>query len=131
MNRGILNKLLTYAFILFLGIVVADLFFPGVKVVVENGGPGTMTEPTVTLLGKTFTLENIPPQENAVFRTRLRGKTTVDVEYTNEQGERVKLTVPERPFTGIDGTVRIVIKEDKLELVEPPVAEPALDKQAK
>jgi hypothetical protein len=116
MNRGVLNKVLMYGFIMFLGVVFADYMFPGVKVTVINDGQATLADPLLTVVDRPYRLESIPADGSAEIHTRKRGTGPVVLEYTDEKGERVKLISEARSFSGIGGTLLVHVKEGKIEL---------------
>lgn len=110
-----LRKVPMYAFIAFLGVVAADYLFPGVKVAVQNGGPGTMRNVTVSVRMETKPLEPIPEGQEGNARFRLWGDAHVLISYTDEDGKSRQLDAGEHRFSSMSGTIPVRVRKGKLQ----------------
>jgi hypothetical protein len=112
--RRRLRKVPMFAFIVFVGWVVAEAIFPGVHVVIENAGTEPLQNVSVTVHNQTKLVERIPPGQSATVSYRIQGSMVIYVEYRDEKDKPVRLESGPHAFNGARGTLRLRVTDGKL-----------------
>ncbi len=110
--------ILVAAPLLFIGVIGSHVFTPGVHVTVRNTGQEFMQDVTVHVTGRVYSFGDLPP---ASFRTRKVSPTSeshVEVEFTDEQGKRVRLVAGGYFEPGYRGQIDIEIKDGKVGAIQ-------------
>jgi hypothetical protein len=78
------------AILLVAGFAGYTIFAPGVRVTVLNTGKTPLREVTVHVTGRSYALGDIPPGHFSGQKVSPTSKSHFEVEFTDEQGKRVR-----------------------------------------
>jgi hypothetical protein len=106
------------AVLLVAGLAGYSLFGPGVRVTLFNTGKTTMRDVAIHVPGQTCKLGDIPPGHFCTQKMSPGSKAHVEVEFTDEHGQRVRLPAGGYFEPGSRGHIDIEIKSGTIVAVK-------------
>jgi hypothetical protein len=104
--------------LLFAGVIGYIIFGPGVHVTVRNTGQVVMRDVTVHVTGRAYSLGDLAAGGLRTQKVSPTGKSHVEVEFTDEQGKRVRLDADCYFSPDFRGQIDIHIKDGKVVAVQ-------------
>jgi hypothetical protein len=106
------------AALLFAGVIGYIVFAPGVHVTVRNTGQEAMRDVTVQVTGRAYSLGDLAPGGSRTRQVSPTSESHVEVEFTDEQGKRVRLAAGGYCEPGYRGQIDIEIRDGKVVAVK-------------
>ncbi len=88
---------------------------PGVHVTVINHGPQALHTVALQVTGRAHVLGDIPPGQSRTRKVLPTGQSHIEVEFTDEQGKRVRLDAGGDLDDSSRGTVEIGLRDGRIE----------------
>src|SRR5262245_6479527 len=110
MNRRKVGLILA-AVIIVAGAMGYALLSPGVDVSVRNTGKEPLREVTIHVTGRSYTLGDLAPGSLRTRNVSPRGESSVEVEFANEHGKRIRLSAGGYLEPGYGGRIVIEIRD--------------------
>lgn len=90
----------------------------GVRVVVRNTGQERMRDVTIHVTGRMYALGDLAPGNSGSQRVSPTGESSVEIEFTDEQGQRVRLGAVGYLEPGYRGQIEMEIQNGKASAVK-------------
>ena len=98
--------------------VVLVTFRPGIQVTVENTGTTPLKSVVLHVTGASYDLGDIAPGATATARVRSIGESSLDIEFTDGDGNNQRLNAGGYFESGYRGTIRVEIKDGQIDKFE-------------
>ena len=98
--------------------VVLVLFRPGIQVTVENTGTTPLKSVVLHVTGASYDLGDIAPGATATARVKSTGESSLDIEFTEVDGNNQRLNAGGYFESGYRGTIRVEIKDGQIDKFE-------------
>lgn len=101
-----------------LAVLVVVRFRSGIVVTVENAGPASIKSVSLRVTGRSYSLGEIAAGSSASARVHPTGESHLEIELAHVDGTSQRLDAGGYFESGYRGTIRVVLKDGKIEQVE-------------
>lgn len=109
---------LVAAILPFAGVIGYFVFAPGIQVSIRNSGTAVMRDVTVHVTGRAYSLGDLKPGEVRTKKVSPRSESHAEVEFTDEQGRRVRLAGGGYFEPGYRGSIDLDIRDGTVTTVK-------------